>query len=292
MKHIAEPRKPVHAVWILTAIGITLLTVYPFLWMIATSFKTMVDIYAQPLSLLPRPVTMENYQNVMETVPFGHYFMNSLILAAGGTLSNVFLGSLAGYAFAKIRFDGRKVVFAILLSSMMIPGIVTLVPQFVVLRRFPFVGGNNGLGQGGTGFINTFWAILLPGGVGTFAVFFMRQFMSMLPDELGESARIDGCGELRIFASIYLPLAVPAAITLAIMTFQSGWNNFMWPLIVLNDPKKYTIQIGLSLFKNNYSTNYGAMMAGTVIATLPVLVLFVLAQRYYVESIALSGTKG
>lgn len=281
-----------NTIWFMVAILLAIMTIYPFLWMIATSFKPMVDIYARPLSLIPNPVTMENYQDVMRTVPFGKYFLNSILLASVGMLTNVLFGSLAGYAFAKIRFDGRKVVFAILLSSMMIPSIVTLVPQFIVLRKFPFAGGNDWMGQGGTGFINSFWAILLPGGVGTFAVFFMKQFMSMLPDELGESARLDGCGELRIFLSVYLPLAIPAAITLSIMTFQSGWNSFMWPLIVLNDSNKYTVQIGLSLFKNNYSTNYGAMMAGTVISTLPVLGVFIFAQKYYVEGIALSGTKG
>lgn len=277
--------------WYLAGSLIAVCTVYPFLWMIATSFKETVEIYARPLSLIPQTPTFQNYQNVMETVPFFLYFKNSFILAATGVVTNVFFGALAGYGFARLRFKGKKILFSILLSSMMIPGIVTLVPQFVVLRKFPLFGGNNLFGQGGRGMINSFWAIILPGACGTYAVFFMKQFFETLPSELAEAGRIDGANEFRIFAQIYLPLIKPAAMTLGIMTFQSGWNNFMWPLIVLNDSSKYTIQIGLSLFKTNYQTNYGAMMGGTVIATLPILIMFIFAQRYFIEGIAFSGSK-
>lgn len=279
------------ALWYLFACLITVCTIYPFLWMLATSVKPMAEIYARPLDLYPQAATLDNYRQVLNTVPFFRYFTNSLILALSGVITNVFLGSLAGYGFAKLHIRGKNIAFTILLTSMMIPGIVTMVPQFVVLRHFPLAGGNDLLGAGGKGFINTFWAIILPGAVGAYAVFFMRQFFSTLPDELGEAARIDGCGEFRIFWNVYLPLITPAAVTLGILTFQSGWNNFMWPLIVLNDSNKYTIQIGLSLFKNNYSTNYGAMMAGTVFSTIPILILFAFAQRYFIEGIAFSGSK-
>ena len=277
--------------WYISACLIAVCTIYPFFWMIATSFKTMPEIYTRPLSLIPVTVTFENYIDVLTTVPFFLYFKNSLIITVAGVLTNVFFGALAGYSFAKLDFKGKKTIFMILLSSMMIPAIVTMVPQFVVLRKFPFVGNNNWLGQGGRGFINSYWAIILPGAVGVYAVFFMKQFFETLPDDLAESARIDGCKEFRVFWSIYLPLITPAAITLGILTFQAGWNNFMWPLIVLNDSSKYTIQIGLSLFKNNFSLNYGAMMAGTFFSTIPVLLIFVFAQRYFIEGIALSGMK-
>ena len=277
--------------WYICGSLIAVCTVYPFLWMIATSFKETLEIYSHPMSLIPKMPTLQNYKDVMETVPFFLYFKNSFILAATGVVTNVFLGALAGYGFARLKFKGKKFLFSILLSSMMIPGIVTLVPQFVVLRKFPFFGGNNLFGQGGKGMINSFWAIILPGACGTYAVFFMKQFFETLPAELAEAGRLDGANEFRIFAQLYLPLIKPAALTLGIMTFQSGWNNFMWPLIVLNDSSKYTIQIGLSLFKTNYQTNYGAMMGGTVIATLPVLIMFIFAQRYFVEGIAFSGSK-
>ena len=277
--------------WYFFGTAIAVSTVYPFLWMISTSFKETAEIYARPLNLIPQVMTLENYRDIVRTVPFFLYFRNSLILSSTGVLTNVFLGALAGYGFAKLNFKGKQVLFRILLSSMMLPGIVTMVPQFVVLRRFPFFGGNNLLGQGGRGMINSFWAIVLPGACGTYAVFFMKQFFETLPGELAEAARIDGANEFRIFWQIYLPLIKPAAMTLGIMTFQSGWNNFMWPLIVLNDQNKFTIQIGLSLFKTNYSTNYGAMMGGTVIGILPVLILFIFAQRYFIEGIAFSGSK-
>ena len=266
-------------------------TLYPFLNSLAISLNQANDTTLGGITVYPRKFTLENYRNIMETVPFFRYFFNSFILASAGVLTNVFLGALAGYGFAKLHFRGKKVMFRILLSSMMLPGIVTMVPLFVVLRRFPFFGGNNWMGMGGKGMINTFWAIILPGACGTYAVFFMKQFFETLPTELAEAARIDGANEFRIFWQVYLPLIKPAAMTLGIMTFQSGWNNFMWPLIVLNDPNKFTIQIGLSLFKTNYSTNYGAMMGGTVIAMLPVIILFVFAQRYFVEGIAFSGSK-
>ena len=278
-------------VWYISACLIAICTIYPFLWMVATSLKPMPEIYARPLNLIPFEATLENYKQVLDTVPFFKFFKNSMILTVSGVVTNVFLGALAGYGFSKLHIRGKNIMFTILLSSMMIPGIVTMVPQFVVLRKFPLVGGNDLFGMGGKGFINSFWAIILPGAAGAYAVFFMRQFFATLPDELGEAARIDGCGEFRIFWNVYFPLITPAAITLGILTFQSSWNSFMWPLIVLNDADKHTIQIGLSLFKNNYVTNYGAMMAGTVFSSVPILILFAFAQRYFIEGIAFSGSK-
>lgn len=230
-------KKAKSVLWYIGAILISLATVYPFLWMVATSFKPEAEIYQNSLSLISSVFSWKNYRTVFETMPFGRYFLNSFILAASGVITNLFFGALAGYAFAKLKFSGRKVTFSILLTSMMIPSVATMIPQFLILKFFPLVGGNNILGQGGNGFINSYGAIIIPGAVGAFAVFFMKQFFETLPDELAEAARLDGCGELRIFTSIYFPLIRPAAVTLAIMTFQSGWNNFMWPMIVLNSEK-------------------------------------------------------
>ena len=182
-------------------------------------------------------------------------------------------------------------MFSLLLSSMMIPGVITMIPQFLVLKSFPLVGGNNLFGQGGQGLINHYSAIILPGAVGAYAVFFMKQFFESLPDELAEAARVDGCSEFRIFWNIYLPLILPAAITLGIMTFQSGWNSFMWPMIVLNSKDMMTIQVGLAAFQYQYNTQYGPLMAGTVISVIPTLLLFIFAQKYYIEGMAFSGGK-
>jgi len=277
--------------WYVGALIISLITVYPFLWMIATSFKPEAEIYSNSLSLLSDHFSLANYRKAFEVVPFGRYFLNSFYLAAMGVLTNVFLGALAGYSFAKLKFRGRKIMFSLLLSSMMIPGVITMIPQFLVLKSFPLVGGNNLFGQGGQGLINHYAAIILPGAVGAYAVFFMKQFFETLPDDLAEAARVDGCSEFRIFWNIYLPLIVPAAITLGIMTFQSGWNSFMWPMIVLNSKDMMTIQVGLAAFQYQYNTQYGPLMAGTVISVIPTLLLFIFAQKYYIQGIAFSGGK-
>lgn len=277
--------------WYFGAILIAAITVYPFLWMIATSFKQEGDIFAHPLSLIPESFSWNNYTKLFATIPFARYFLNSAILAVSGAITNVFLGALAGYAYAKLKFTGKKMSFRILLTSMMIPGVVTMIPQFLILKFFPLVGGNNLFGQGGQGFINNYMAIILPGAVGAYAVFFMKQFFETLPDELAEAARVDGCNEFRIFYKIYLPLIKPAAITLGIMTFQAGWNNFMWPMIVLNKAEMMTLQVGLSTFTYQYNTQYGPLMAGTIISVLPTLIIFLFAQKYYVDGIALSGSK-
>lgn len=279
------------ACWYIVAIAIALTTVYPFLWMIATSFKQEAEIYQNSLSIVVQDATINNYLKVFDRIPFLRYFANSFILSIGGVITNLLFGSLAGYTFAKLKFRGKKPIFLMFLASMMVPAVSTMIPSFLVLKHFPLVGGNNILGEGGLGLINTYWAILLPGAAGAFAIFFMKQFFETLPTELAEAARIDGCSEFGIFGKIYLPLIKPAALTLGIMTFQSGWNSFLWPMIVLNSEEMMTIQVGLSVFQYNYSTDYGALMAGTVISTLPTLLFFISVQKYYVDGVAFSGGK-
>jgi multiple sugar transport system permease protein len=274
------------ALWWVAVVVVAILTVFPLLWTLVTSLKPAGDILSGALELIPRTVTVENYERVLTEVPFARYFLNSMLIAVGGVVLNLFFGSLAGYAFAKLKFRGRRALFVTLLGSLMVPGIVTMVPSFLVLRAIPFAGGNNIVGQGGVGLLNTYWAIILPGAAGAFAVFFMRQFFSSIPDELGEAARIDGASEFRIFAQVYLPLAKAGAAVLAILTFQAGWNAFMWPLIVLNVQEMWTVQVGLASFVTDYATDYGPLMAGTVITSLPVLLLFVFAQRYIIEGVS------
>ncbi len=264
----------------------------PFFWSLMTSLKPSNEIFSIPIQWLPSEITLEHYRKAFTTVPFGLYFWNSLVLAVAGVLANLFFGSVSGYAFAKLNFRGNKAMFRVLLAAMMIPGIVTMIPSFYVLKHFPLVGGNDLLGGGGNGFLNSFWGIILPGASGSFAVFFMRQFFLTLPSDMMEMARIEGCKEFRIFWNIYLPLTKPALATLGIFTFQAGWNSFLWPMIILNDPDKATIQMGLQAFSYNYQTDYGPMMAGALIAILPILVLFLLLQKYFVQGIAFSGVKG
>ncbi|MFV0395338.1 MAG: carbohydrate ABC transporter permease, partial [Coprobacillaceae bacterium] len=182
----------------------------------------------------------------------------------------------------------------LLLSSMMIAGVTIMIPQFILLKMWPLAGGNNILGQGGFGLLNTYWAIILPGAAGAFAIFMMRQFFLKMPDELMESARIDGLSEFGIYRKIFLPLSKPALTTLALVTFQSGWNSFMWPLIVLSNKDLYTVQLGLSQFAfsvTNRNPDYGALMAGSIIAILPMLILFLFGNKYFVEGLSFSGSK-
>ena len=263
----------------------------PFYWMLATSFKPNQDIFADPIRWIPERWTLEHYIKAFTLVPFGRYFLNSFVMALMGVCTNLILGSLAGYAFARMRFKTREALFRVLLSSLLVPGIVTMIPSFIILKSFPLAGGNNIWGQGGIGLLNTYWAIVLPGAAGAFAVFFMRQFFRTLPDDLVDAARVDGASELRIFWSIYLPLAGPALATLGIFTFQAGWNVFLWALIVFNDPNMATVQMGLQSFSFNHQTDYGPLMAASIVVSLPVLIVFVFAQRYFTQSISFTGTK-
>lgn len=278
-------------IWYIVVLLISLVTVFPLIWTVSTSFKPTSEILSNGMNLIPKMFTWDNYKDVFSTTPFARYLVNSLILAVGGVLSNLFFGSLAGYAFAKLPFKGKKGLFMTFLGSMMIPAVVTMIPSFLVLKNFPLMGGNDITGHGGMGFINTYWAILIPGAAGAFSIFFMKQFFETLPDELSEAARIDGCSEFKIFWKIYMPLAKTALATLGIMTFQAGWNQFMWPLIVLNSQKMMTVQVGLASFQYNESANYGALMAGTIVSTIPVLFVFIFAQKYFVEGIAHNGGK-
>ncbi|GHF43357.1 multiple sugar transport system permease protein [Deinococcus metalli] len=264
----------------------------PFYWMVVTSLKPDADIFSDPIRWWPQRVTFEHYVQAFTVVPFARYFWNSTVMALLGVVANLILGSLAGYAFARMRFRGREGLFRMKLASLLIPGVVTLIPTFIILRSFPLIGGNDVLGHGGHGLLNTYWAIVLPGAAGAFAVFFMRQFFRTLPDDLMDAARVDGASEWRTFWNIYLPLCGPALATLGIFTFQAGWNVFLWALIVFNDPKMSTVQMGLQSFSFNHQTDYGPLMAASVVVSLPVLIVFLFAQRYFTQSISFTGVKG
>jgi multiple sugar transport system permease protein len=272
-------------------VAVAIVMVLPFYWMFVTSLKPNQDIFTDPIRWIPERVTFEHYIKAFTLVPFGRYFLNSLAMAVMGVVSNLILGSLAGYAYARMRFRGREGLFRLLLSSMLVPGIVTMIPTFIILKSFPLAGGNNLFGQGGLGLLNSYWAIVLPGAAGAFAVFFMRQFFRTLPDDLMDAARVDGTSEFRIFWNIYLPLTGPALATLGIFTFQAGWNVFLWALIVFNDPNMATVQMGLQSFSFNHQTDYGPLMAASVVVSLPVLMVFFFAQRYFTQSISFTGTK-
>jgi len=276
-----------HLVLILGAFAMLL----PFVWMVSTSLKPADQLFTVPPTWVPHPVLWDNYARAMGAGNFGRYAMNSLFLGVANLATNVLLSALAGYAFARLRFPGRNLLFLLVLATLMVPYQVTIIPLFVIIRHVPLFGGNDLLGQGGIGWINSYWGLVVPGAVGAFGIFMLRQFFQSLPNELEDAARIDGAGEFRIFWQIMLPLAMPAVATLAIFSFQAGWNAFLWPLLITTTDDMRTIQLGLTVFVQQYSTQWDQLMAATVVATLPVIVVFGIGQRLLVRSIAFSGIK-
>src|ERR1700704_4174772 len=264
----------------------------PFVWMVSTSLKPPEQLFTVPPTWIPRPLEFDTYLKAMSAGNFGRYAFNSMLLAVANMLTNVMLSALAGYAFARLRFPGRTALFVLVLATLMVPYQVTIIPLFVIVRHIPLFGGNDILGQGGIGWINSYWGLIGPGAVGAFGIFMLRQFFQTLPVELEDAARIDGAGEFRIFWQIMLPLAVPALATLAIFSFQAGWNAFLWPLLITTTDEMRTIQLGLTVFVQQYSTQWDQLMAATVVATLPVIVVFGIGQRLLVRGIAFTGIKG
>ena len=288
MSHWRGSRVASHMLLIVGGVAMLL----PFVWMISTSLKPADQLFTVPPTWVPRPVAWDNYVKAMGAGNFGRYALNSLLLGVANLVTNVLLAALAGYAFGRLRFPGRNLLFLLVLATLMVPYQVTIIPLFVIIRHIPLFGGNDWLGQGGIGWINSYWGLIVPGAVGAFGIFMLRQFFQTLPVELEDAARIDGADELRIFWQIMLPLAMPAVATLAIFSFQAGWNAFLWPLLITTTDDMRTIQLGLTVFVQQYSTQWDQLMAATVVATLPVIVVFGAGQRLLVRSIAFTGLKG
>jgi multiple sugar transport system permease protein len=204
----------------------------------------------------------------------------------------LFFNSLAAYTFAKRRFPGRNLIFMLFLATMMVPPQVTLIPNYLVLKHIPFFGGNDALGAGGHGWLDSYWGLILPGTVSAFGIFLLRQYMQSIPDELLDAARVDGAGEFRIFTRVVLPLCGPALAATAIFTFTYAWEDFLWPLIVVSSSDKYTAPLGLALFVVKNRTSWNLLMAGSVVATLPMIVIFLIFQRRFIQGISMTGLKG
>ena len=255
------------------------LMIIPFLWMLSTSLKTTAQSMAFPPEWWPRPFIWENYTQIYEYMPFFTFLFNSVKITFFVLVGQLLTCSLAGYAFAKLRFPGRRPLFLILLSTMMIPSQVTLIPVFIIMKFL--------------GWINTHYALIVPAFFGSvFGTFLLRQFFLGLPNDLEDAARIDGCSPFGIYWRIMLPLAKPSLATLGIFTFMGTWNDFMRPLIYLSDMDKMTLPVGLALLSNHQDIRIPLIMAGAVLSLLPILVLYVFGQKYFVQGIALTGMKG
>lgn len=255
-----------------------ILVVGPFLWMLLGSFKTTGELRQVPPTWIPENPTLANYEDLFSRLNFLGYFFNSTVVAIAVTAGNVIFGSMLGYALAKLNFRGKRVLFAVVLGTLMVPAVVTFMPLFVLVANM--------------GLVNTHAGLILPFLAGAFGVFLMRQFISGIPNELLDAARVDGAGEHYIFWRIIMPLSGPAIATLAILTFLASWNSFLWPLVVATSDRMYTLPVAIALFATGQQeTNVALLMAGSVVVILPVLIVFILLQRYFTAGIAMTGIK-
>ena len=279
---LGQPRRttrPRSKWWLYVVLGLGMIAmIFPFIWMILGSFKTTAEIRSNPLGFLPEAPTLENYTQLFGRLDFATYFTNSVVVAVFVTLGNIAFSSMVGYALAKLQFAGKKLLFTLVLGTLMVPGVVTFVPLFVLTSNL--------------GLVNSYPGLILPFLITPLGVFLMRQFIMSLPDDIIEAARIDGASEWKIFLRVIMPLCGPAVATLTILTFLASWNNFLWPLVVATSEAKYTLPVALALYSvGQNAAQYGLMMAGAVVVVIPVLLVFIVLQRYFVQGIALTGIK-
>jgi multiple sugar transport system permease protein len=257
-----------------------LTTALPFVWMFLSSFKGTADIAAIPLRWLPSKWRFENYRVVWEIMPFGRFYLNSMIIACTQTLGVLLTASLGAYGFSRINFFGRDVVFFLYLSTLMIPGWVTIIPVYIIIAKL--------------GWVNTYQGLIVPGLTSAFGTFLLRQFFLSIPVDLEEAALIDGANRFQIYARIALPLARPALLTVGLMTFMGSWNNLLWPLLIAQDEKMQTLPLGLArlaIMRGWVSIEWGPLMAATLLSILPILIIYAMLQGYFIRGIALSGLK-
>ncbi len=273
---------PGRILWYLLMLVLVFFFAFPFVWMLLTGFQTARQAGAYPPTLWPSPWSVAGYTRGFTSLPFMTYFRNSLVVAVLATLGSVFSATLAGYGFARLNAPGKKLLFGLLLATMMIPSNVTLLPIYAIYGRLQW--------------LDTFIPLILPAflGASAFNIFLMRQFFATLPKELAEVARVDGANRLQVFTRIFLPNTKPAMFVVVLFSFVASWNDFFTPLVFLTDPEKYTLAVGLNFFKGQFpgTTDYSPLMAMATFSVLPILLIFLFAQRYFVEGIATSGLKG
>jgi multiple sugar transport system permease protein len=259
-------------------LGAAVVTVAPLVWMVSVSFMSPGEASAFPPPLVPGHPTLANYRELFAHVGMGRYLVNSVVLTVAVTVLSLAFNVAAGYAFAKLPFGGRDRIFKSLLAALVIPGQVAMVPLFLLLKQM--------------GLVNSYGGVIVPAMASIFGIFMVRQYALSIPDQVLEAARIDGASELRIFRSVIVPVLKPIIVTLAVFTALGTWNDFMWPLIVLNDSDLYTLPVALASLSREHVQDNELMMAGSVLTTLPVLLVFLMLQRYYVDGIMLGSVKG
>jgi ABC-type glycerol-3-phosphate transport system permease component len=256
---------------------VALIFTLPFFLMLSNAFKTSAEIVRIPPTLIPREPTLNAFRTVLEEAPYVRWFANSLLVSISVTLMVLLTSSLAGYIFAKFSVPGRDVIFVLLLATMMVPFPVLLIPSYLIVNKL--------------GLINSLWALIVPGIASAFGIFLMRQFIAGIPNDLIEAARLDGASEWAIYARIVVPLARPPMAALGIFTFLAAWNDYLWPLIVINDQEKSTLPLALTFFNSQHAQRYDLVMAAAAMAVIPVIIVFVLFQRQIVNALVLAGLK-
>lgn len=269
--------KPRHSFAHLVLLAGVVVMVIPYLWMVTLSLKPQELTYTAPY-LLPNTFEVQNYAEAWQAASFGQYYWNSAVVTAGITVGQIILCSLAAYAFARLRFPGKEVLFLLFLGTMMVPFHAILIPSYLIVQRL--------------GWVDTYAAMILPRVFSAFGIFLIRQYYEGISTELDDAAMIDGCSRLGIWWRILLPLTGPGLATLGIFAFMFAWNEFLWPLVVINAPDMQTVQLGLAMFQGRYGTQWTLLMAGTVTATIPTIIVFIFGQRWFIASIASTGLKG
>ncbi len=256
---------------------VALVTVFPLVWMMLSSLKTSEEVTGYPPSFFPTKLAWHNYVEVFTSVPFGRYVANSFLVATSVSILGLIFHSMAAYSLARLRFPGRKVWFGIILGTLMVPFTITLIPSFIIVKSF--------------GWLNTYWALIVPAIFNAFGIFLLRQFYLGIPRELEEAARLDGAGTVAIYWYVALPLSKPILATLGVLSWLANWNSYLWPLVVCQTQDIRVIQVGIASFAGEHSTEWQLIMAGSTIAALPGLFLYGFMQRYLVEGVKLSGLK-
>lgn len=263
--------------YLLLIVG-ALIMIVPFLWMVSTSLKSQQQLFAWPPNWIPSPFVWSNYSEVFSKINFSLYGLNTLKITVAVTVGRLILCSMAGYGFARMKFPGKNFLFLLTLATMMISSQITIIPNFIIMRYL--------------GLVDTHLGVILPQLADGFSIFLMRQFFLTFPFELEDAAKLDGCTPFSFYTRILIPNSKPILATLAVMTFQGVWNDFLWPLVMLTSPEKRTLAVGLSYLVGQYTTRWDLQMAGSVLTVLPILILFFLLQKYFVQSIKMTGLKG
>lgn len=261
---------------VLALVGI--LMIFPIAWMLSASFKFEADVFKMPIEWIPKQVNHNNYMTAVSEYPFLNWYGNTAFITGMTVLFVLLFSSLSGYAFAKLNFAGKNIIFTLFIATLMIPLQVRIIPQFLMYQKMKL--------------INSLFSVILPWCFNGFSIFLMRQFFMSIPDDLIEASRIDGSNEYRTFFKVVLPLAKPQLAALFILSFTWGWNEYMSPLIYINDIKKQVLSVGIAGFKGQYSANFSVQMAGATLALIPIVIVYLFAQKYFIQGIALSGVKG